>query len=66
LVDRNDLQVAIRNGQNKQSEIEAVGKQFEAEAIEAQATSPLPNTVDSAAVSALITRFYLAFCNAAV
>jgi uncharacterized protein len=60
---RVDLLVAIRNGKYKKSEIETMRMELHTEAIAAQATSPLPETVDIEAVSSLITRIYLGFWN---
>ena len=59
-----DLLIAIRNGKYKRSEIEEIGKQLKTDAIEAQAKSPLPDSVDLAGVSELITQTYLDFWNA--
>ena len=43
------------------SEIEEMGKQLEAEAIEAQAKSPLPDEVDLDAITKVITEVYMGF-----
>ena len=59
-----DLLIAIRNGKYKRSEIEEIGKQLKTDAIKAQAKSPLPDSVDLAGVSELITQTYLDFWNA--
>jgi len=56
-----DLLVAIRQGKYKLSEIEAMGKQLESEALAAQAASALPHAVDLDTVSDLITKVYLGF-----
>jgi len=58
-----ELLVEIRNGKYTQSEIEAMGKELQAEAIQAQSTSPLPEAVDLEVVSKLVTKIYLAFWN---
>jgi hypothetical protein len=59
-----DLLVAIRNGKYARGEIESMGKQFEADAESAQSKSPLPEKVDLAAVTTLVTRVYLEFWRA--
>lgn len=58
---RVDLLVSIREGKYQRSEIEEMGKQFESEALAAQSRSPLPEQVDLAAVSDLITSVYMAY-----
>lgn len=56
-----DLLIAIRQGKYKRFEVEAMGKQLQAEATAAQETSPLPEKVDLGAVSKLITDVYMNF-----
>jgi len=58
---RVDLLISIREGKYTRSEIEEMGKQLESEALAAQSTSPLPERVDAAAVSDLVTGVYLDF-----
>jgi predicted nucleotidyltransferase len=58
------LLIDIRKGKYKLREIEEMGKQFEAEAIDAQAKSHLPASIDVEAVSRLISEIYLDFWNA--
>jgi len=59
-----DLLIAIRSGKYKLSEIETMGKELQANATAAQATSLLPDGVDYDVVSELITRIYLGYWNA--
>jgi hypothetical protein len=59
-----DLLIAIRNGKYRRSEIEEMGKQLQTDAADAQARSPLPDSVDLHWVSELITKVYLDFWNA--
>lgn len=56
---RVDLLISIREGKYQRSEIEEMGKQLQSEALFSEARSPLPDKVDLAAVSQLITRVYL-------
>jgi uncharacterized protein len=56
-----DLLIAIRQGKYKRSEIEELGKQLEAEAMNAQENSPLPDSVDIEAITNLITEVYVGF-----
>jgi predicted nucleotidyltransferase len=58
---RVDLLIAIRGGKYKLSEVEEMGRQFNAEALAAQEKSPLPDRVDSQAVGRLITAVYMDF-----
>jgi len=58
---RVDLLIAIREGQYERSQIEEMGKELEAEALGAEEKSPLPEIVDFAAISELITNVYLDF-----
>jgi hypothetical protein len=60
---RVELLVAIRNGKYKLSEIEATGKELQAETYAAQQKSPLPNAANHEAVTQLITGVYLDFWN---
>jgi hypothetical protein len=60
---RVELLVAIRNGKYKLSEIEATGKELQAETYAAQQKSPLPNAAIHEAVTQLITGVYLDFWN---
>ncbi len=59
-----DLLIAIRQGKYKLSQIEEMGKQFEAEAQAAQAKSRLPEAVDLNAISGLIAGVYMSFWTA--
>jgi predicted nucleotidyltransferase len=61
---RVNLLIDIRKGKYKLREVEEMAKRFEAEAINAQAKSCLPEAVDKAAVSQLISEIYLDFWNA--
>jgi uncharacterized protein len=61
---RVDLLISIREGKYQRSEIEEMGKQLESEALAAQSRSPLPERVDLAAVSELITSVYVDFWRA--
>ena len=56
-----DLLISIRKGKYKRFEIEEMGKQLEAEAMQAQEKSPLPDSVDLDAITKLITEVYLGF-----
>jgi uncharacterized protein len=56
-----DLLISIRKGKYKQVEIEEMGKQLEAEAMQAQEKSQLPDSVDLDAITNLITDVYLGF-----
>jgi len=56
-----DTLIAIRQGKFKLVEIEAMGKELQAEALAAQSRSNLPERVDTDAVSNLITSVYLDF-----
>ena len=56
-----DLLIAIRQGKYKLFQIEAMGKQLEAEALAAQAKSKLPEAVDLNAIGNLITEIYIDF-----
>jgi predicted nucleotidyltransferase len=58
---RVDLLITIREGKYKRSEIEEMGKQLKAEALEAMERSPLPERVDLQAVTKLITGVYMDF-----
>jgi len=58
---RVDLLICIREGKYLRSEIEEMGKQLEAEALDAQERSSLPEGVDLVAVSQLITDVYMDF-----
>jgi hypothetical protein len=58
---RVDLLIDIRMGKFKLPQIEEMGKQLEAEATTAQVNSPLPDKVDSEAISKLISNVYLDF-----
>lgn len=58
---RVDLLVDIRKGKYKLPEIEKMGSELQKEAYVAQENSPLPESVDLAAVSKLITGVYLDF-----
>lgn len=51
--------VAIRMGKYSLAEIQELGRQLEAEALAAQATSPLPDRVDRDAISNLVTGVHL-------
>lgn len=61
---RVDLLISIREGRYQRLEIEEMGKQLESEALAAQSRSPLPEQVDLAAVSELITKVYMDFWRA--
>jgi uncharacterized protein len=61
---RVDLLISIREGKYRRSEIEDMGKQLKAEALAVQSGSPLPERVDLAAVSGLITSVYVDFWRA--
>jgi uncharacterized protein len=56
-----DLLIAIRQGSYTLSQIEEMGKRLEAEAMEAQERSALPEAVDLSAITNLITEVYMAF-----
>lgn len=58
---RVDLLISIREGKYTRGEIEQMGKQLEAEALAAQEKSPLPERVNLAAVSDLVTNVYMDF-----
>jgi uncharacterized protein len=58
---RVDLLIAIREGKYKRLEVEQMGKQLEAEAMEAMESSHLPERVDLNAVTKLITGVYTNF-----
>jgi uncharacterized protein len=58
---RVELLVAIRRGKYKLSEIEAMGKELQAETYSAQLKSPLPDAVNQEAVTRLVTGAYLDF-----
>jgi uncharacterized protein len=58
---RVDLLISIREGKYPRSEIEEMGKQLEEEALAAQERSPLPERVNLASVSQLITNLYIDF-----
>jgi uncharacterized protein len=58
---RVDLLIAIREGKYKRSEVEQMGRELQADALEAQQRSPLPDRVDLSAVSKLITDVYMEF-----
>jgi len=60
---RVSLLVEIRRGKYKLSEIEAMGKELQAETYSAQQKSPLPHAVNHEAVTQLITAVYLDFWN---
>jgi uncharacterized protein len=57
---RNEL-IDIRTGKYSLSDIKALGKQLEAEALAAQATSPLPDAVDRDAISKLLADTHVRF-----
>jgi hypothetical protein len=57
---RNEL-IDVRTGKYSLSEIIALGKQLESEALAAQATSPLPDAVDRDAISALLADTHVRF-----
>lgn len=61
---RVDLLISIREGKYTRGEIERMGKQLEAEALAAQKTSPLPEEVNLAAVSEVVTTVYMEFWSA--
>lgn len=56
-----DLLIDIRKGKYKLSEVEEMGKQLDAEAVQAQTASPLPESVDLNAISQLLSDVYLDF-----
>ena len=56
-----DLLISIRKGKYKQFEIEEMGRQLEAEAMQAQEKSPLPDSVELDAITKLITEVYMGF-----
>ena len=56
---------AIRMGKYSLGEIQQIGRQLESEALAAQATSPLPDSVDRDAISCLITDVHLQYWRAA-
>lgn len=58
---RVELLVSIREGKYTRSEIEQIGKELEAEALAAEQQSPLPEQVNSPAISKLVTEIYLDF-----
>ncbi len=58
--DRSEL-VAIRQGKYNLGEIQEMGQQLEAEALSAQANSCLPEQIDRAAISSLISDAQLQF-----
>lgn len=60
-----DELIEIRKGKYSLAEIQELGQQLEAEAIAAQVSSPLPDSVDRDAVSRLITDVHLQLWNAA-
>lgn len=60
-----DELVAIRMGKYSLGEIQELGRQLESEALAAQASSPLPDTVDRDAISGLITDVHLQLWRAA-
>jgi hypothetical protein len=53
--------VEIRKGKYSLSEIQELGSQLEAEALAAQANSPLPDEVDRGEISKLIAEIHLHF-----
>lgn len=59
-----DELIEIRKGRYSLTEIQELGAQLESEALGAQATSPLPEAVDRAAISVLLTDIQLQFWNA--
>src|SRR2546430_426940 len=56
-----DELIEIRKGKYSLSEIRQMGTQLEAEALAAEATSPLPDTVDRDAISGLLAEVHLRF-----
>jgi len=56
-----DELIEIRKGKYSLSEIQALGRQLESEALAAQTNSPLPEKVDRDAISRLISDVHLAF-----
>jgi uncharacterized protein len=61
--DRAEL-VAIRNGKYSLREIQELGQELEAQALNAQATSPLADQIDRTAISSLIADVHLQFWHA--
>lgn len=57
---KDDL-IAIRNGKYKLSEIRALGRQLESEALDASDKSPLPDRIDRGRISKLIADSYREF-----
>jgi uncharacterized protein len=60
---RNEL-IDIRTGKYSLSEIKALGKQLESEALAAQASSPLPDAVDRDAINKLLADPHVRFWTA--
>jgi len=60
-----DELIAIRMGKHSLGEIQELGRRLEAEALAAQASSPLPDSVDRDAISRLITDAQLRLWKAA-
>jgi len=56
-----DELIEIRKGKYSLNEIREVGEQLEAEALAAQASSPLPEQVDREAISKLLAKVHLQF-----
>lgn len=59
-----DELIEIRKGKYSLAEIRDLGAQLESEALAAQATSPLPDSVDRTAISKLLADIHLQFWNA--
>ena len=61
--DKDEL-VEIRKGKYSLSEVQELGAQLEADAIAAQAKSPLPDAIDREGINRLIADVQLRFWNA--